>query len=756
MGYLFAFIVLVIVVYALSRSNSNSRKPQPVAKHRPDTLAFEVSIGGGYARGTSQLNWVGPTESLQLGRLTIPNAMTYTSKGAPRSEEASCIDTNLKVGVPVSEPKGALGYWPKYAEISPDQRANYLFWLAKGRREDLHDIGYAFIFFYGLERRVLIDRADIGPSIDEVLALLRRYPESTSFQSYLSKFLAYAMARPGLGTITANGFIKVFGAGSPMLFTEDTLAIALAWLQINQRPLPPELAYEVARLDGRSPRSVVLKRMPEEHRTLFTRKYTEMCGNGLALRAAKRESTVTYHSASPTMLSYRTGTALPPLQIPNVLGISSQFKGVVDIWAECVSELKGASTQVGKGLDVASREVYEKLPEHLRSNYDHPDKARWDELVAANTGRRGFAKVEMSALAELRDIAFRPKLTRAQSIDVARAAQQMNYALVPDPWSIQRPYVWNEKVAVVASDGSIDEESDRLYQAAALMLELGIGMAAADGNIDREEVVHISHVMRDHFRLPSEYARRLEVYRALLIKAPPTLNGLGKRIEGTFDEVGRTALARYLVGIAAVDGIIDPGERKALNRLYRALDVPLEKMEALLKELAVADSEPVVVKQGKPDQGGEPIPQPTAVALNTALVQQIMKDTADVATMIGKAMGEYDHRHDDEGLVSESEQVPAVRTDEEAPVGLDEESVGESASNKFEGLDPRYGRALEELTHKSEWTRAELEELARRYLLMPAGLIDEINDWADESLGDYLIDGDGPYSVRAELLGDTA
>ncbi len=755
MGYLFGLVLVVVIVYALARMGSGSRASTPTPRQQGDTITLDISIGNGFKQGSSSLNWVGPEENLQVGRITIPKAMTYTSKGAPKIEEASCIDTKLKVGVPVAEPKGALGYWPKYAEISPDQRANYLSWLTTGRRGDLHDIGYAFIFFYGLERRTLVDGSDMEPAIDEVIELLRTYPESRSFRGYLSSFLAYVAVISGLQKFSDSGFNKIFNSDLP-LHGEDALAVALAWLQIHQRPLPATIAYEVARIDSRSPRSVVLKRMPEEHQILFTQKYEENYGDGLTLRSSKRDTSISYHPASPTMFSYRSASVMPTLRIPHVLGISSQFKGLVGIWAECIAELKKASTQIGKGLDVSSREVYENLPNNLRANYDHPDKPRWDELVAANVGTRGYAKLQISSLAELRDISFRPKLTKTQSIDIARVAQQMDYALIPDPWTLQRPYTWEEKVAIITSDGKIDEESNSLYHAAALMLELGMGIAAADGKIDREEVVQISHAMRDQFRLQPEFARRLEVYRSLLIHNPPSLSGLAKRINELFDTDGREALARYMVGIAAADGFIHREERKALKKLYQGIGISIEKMEEFLSAIETPAAEPVVVKQRKPGRKGEVIPEAPTVTLNTALVQKIIQDTAEVATMIGKAMGEFDQGVEEsnaESAINKAPETATINTSSDTPESNTSSKTNEG-NETFVGLESRYGLALEELVAKNEWERQDLEDLARRHALMPNGLIDEINAWADECLGDYLIEGEGPYTIRGELLGD--
>ena len=61
--------------------------------------------------------------------------------------------------------------------MTPGQRGNYLTWLASGKQGQLDDIGYAFVYFYGLEWRVFIDGKDVDLIIPEVVRLLCRYPE---------------------------------------------------------------------------------------------------------------------------------------------------------------------------------------------------------------------------------------------------------------------------------------------------------------------------------------------------------------------------------------------------------------------------------------------------------------------------------------------------------------------------------------------------------------------------------------------------
>ncbi len=172
--------------------------------------------------------------------------MVYVSDGKPREDEASCIDLSLEIGIPAYEAPGSLGYYPTYAKISPNQRASYLRWLSSGRVNPLSDIGYAFLFFYGLERRLLLERRDLNPIVKEVVRLLETYTISGSFDGYLSRFLAFTLARAGIETLKDKWFEVVF-AKSRLQRDEDFLAVALAWFFKRNLPIPVAWAVRIAR-----------------------------------------------------------------------------------------------------------------------------------------------------------------------------------------------------------------------------------------------------------------------------------------------------------------------------------------------------------------------------------------------------------------------------------------------------------------------------------------------------------------------------
>ena len=147
------------------------------------------------ASGSPPACWCGKGGIVTVGTYQLCDPMVYFSEGTPAEDEASCIELSLEVGKPVWEAGNAFGYYPTYAKISPNHAANYLSWLSNGRTGPSTDIGYAFLFFYGLERRLIVERQDLSPIVKECVRLLETYTFSGSFDGYLSRFLAFTMAQ---------------------------------------------------------------------------------------------------------------------------------------------------------------------------------------------------------------------------------------------------------------------------------------------------------------------------------------------------------------------------------------------------------------------------------------------------------------------------------------------------------------------------------------------------------------------------------
>jgi hypothetical protein len=72
------------------------------------------------------------------------------------------------------------------------------------------------------------------------------------------------------------------------------------------------------------------------------------------------------------------------------------------------------------------------------------------------------------------------------------------------------------------------------------------------------------------------------------------------------------------------------------------------------------------------------------------------------------------------------------------------------------GLDARYHVLVAELLTGESWPAAEFQALVRRHGLFPAGAVEVVNEWAEEYLGDLLIEEGDPYCIQRELVKEQA
>lgn len=80
-----------------------------------------------------------------------------------------------------------LPYFPSYSGMSPEQRGIYLKWLC-----DITypiDIGYVFVYYYGLERHLI--HGDFEEAVKEII-ILRSHHNNSSFRHYSASALVHA------------------------------------------------------------------------------------------------------------------------------------------------------------------------------------------------------------------------------------------------------------------------------------------------------------------------------------------------------------------------------------------------------------------------------------------------------------------------------------------------------------------------------------------------------------------------------------
>lgn len=132
--------------------------------------------------------------------------------------------------LPVRESLGAsvpsLGYYPSYSEMAPEQRGVYLRWLCDTSRSI--EIGYVFVYFYGLERHLAV--GDFDGAFDEVLHLIKHH-ENPSFFSYAESALLHScLLRKRLDkleTLYASPGFDYFGNSNLLILHQSGLVMSV-------------------------------------------------------------------------------------------------------------------------------------------------------------------------------------------------------------------------------------------------------------------------------------------------------------------------------------------------------------------------------------------------------------------------------------------------------------------------------------------------------------------------------------------------
>lgn len=728
--------------------------PEPEKRDAPVPVQQPHAVQGPLLRVANQPTsyFVGVGQTVNVGWCTLQDPLIYVADcESLYGADASLLCLRRQIGSPREEPHRSLGYWPRLGEVAPHQVANYLVWHAEGRQRPDIDLGYVFLYFYGLERRSLLDGQDIIPIAQEISRLLGIYGGSRSFRRYASNLISHLVMVGKLKPTTKLITKLLHFQGE---YVEQELStLLLGYLARQQQPMPADWAIILAAQDERARRSVVQERAGDELNRLFTLKYQERFGKGLVPITGSTESVLPYRAASPSLMpGTREAAEIPIAKWPSVQGWRRQFAPVVELWNDCLEELRGFARKAetsGRG----SAYAYEALPPALRKEATHPLQSAWDTLLAEFSPEVGVILLPVSKLAELRGLEQRSKLTVKQSRDLAELADMLGTPLEPDSRYTDRAYSWDSHVAALKLPEMPTLPAGPNYLLAGVILRLALEVARADGTVDEDERRVMTEFLGERFMLTWNDRLRLNGLLQVLLKDDVSLSGLKKLLLDKFNEDQRSAIGRYLVNIATSAKGVVPEEVRALERTYKSLGLDPGLVARHLGDIGHPRPErPVLVAPGQEDTRGEGIPAEGVLDLDR--IRKLRAESDEVAKMLLDAMSQTKLGEEPEEL---GEGAREVRVESSLPALVQIapviESVRASGSERLlSELAEGTRQLVQDLITKDTWTRADLEQLVRKHGRTVAAALEEINGWADERLGDFLVDGDDPARINRDLL----
>lgn len=749
-GGLIAYIAhhLMQSAPAQMETGSNAALEPTITTRRtgPGSIVLELSLGPARQSAAEPAVdpdsvWVRPGQSVSVGGYTIPNGMLYVGTCLSaltewRGAEPALIDPRLPVDAVHPDRAGAgMSYWPSYSQIPPGSRAAYLEWLAAGRTNREVPIGYVFLFFYGLERRLFADaqqsqaaRTEGEQILREVERLLGLYGDQRSFRAYAGALLD--------ATRVQHADCRMYDAPPPLNRSgyelPHTLRVAVAQLAADGKPIPGEWAWAWLVCSPETSLRTPAQRCTEEFRALFLARYARKFGPGMTVKPGKTKLSIAYRPASP---SFGGAVDIPVGDLPDITAVSAPVTRLQELADACAEDLGPYSRWLGR--NPGGRESLEAaalLPAELLDGAAYAVVRPLREWLDAKLSSGPSVVVPTADL-----LRFWPqagaKLAKGDAVSVAQLLARLGCGVEPDVRFGAPPLAASDPAVLFRLPEQSPTAASPAYAAATLLLHVGAAVATADGTVTTDEGRQLEGQLESTLHLTVAERTRLRFHLAWLLAAQPGMAGLKKRVE-TLDPTQRRAVGRYLVAVAGADGHFDPAEVTTLTKMYRLLGFTATEaysdVHALASTSVLPAAEPVTVQRAAAATTGFSIPPPpdsleslpaSAVTLDMARVAATLAETKAVAALL-----------------------TGIFTDEEAaaPVLAPPPATSDRA---IAGLDAPHAALTHALTERERWTRADVETLAATHGLLPDGALDTINEAALDRCGEPLCEGDDPVAV---------
>lgn len=708
-----------------------------------------------------EATWVPPGGRIFVQGRWIEGGMVYLGSDAPSATrywtEPSLIDPDLPVYWRNPDRNGwTLDDWPSYESAHPRARAAFLAWLAGGRTDEQISIGYVHLFFFGLERRLLVDiGSDLShPELPLIIAEITRLATVYGHDETLS-----VHAHHILYFLEALAFAQMDVRSDPTALDEKgfqsnlTTLIGIGKLVAQGASIPPDWALSYLYYHPQTHLRTAAERCPSEFGQLFMARYRTRFSGGMKMRRPARDLRIGYQPASHGFRGFiipglrglggddrlggdfefgYDGTVKITLDgVPDVSALTAPINRLWKLARECADELGPYSRFIGKHPDRAqSAAAVGLLPDLLLETRGGPILDRLRDWTSEALAGRPTAVVALADLVEEWWPGRNGKLTAGEAKSLAALLGRLGVGVEPDVrCGAPTPGPDGSAVLFPLPDGTGDTPSDA-YHAAKPLLHLAAVVAGADGWISPSRLgFAVDRVGRNH-SLDAAERSRAHAHMEFLATGRLGMYGVKRKIEAIPPE-GRAGVGGFLVALAMSDGAASAKQIAALEKMFGHLGLDDAELYRQLHGLDLGGAGPVMVRD-RHDATRWSIPHPAPatepgrrVTLDHEKVQDRLAETSRVSALLSDIFSE-------ETAVDTS--VPAADPESES---------------KIDGLDGPHWDLLSALVSKPEWDRRSAEEMAVSLgLPLLDGALDVINEISMDACGEPVAEGFDPVVLN--------
>jgi uncharacterized tellurite resistance protein B-like protein len=470
-----------------------------------------------------------------------------------------------------------------------------------------------------------------------------------------------------------------------------------------------------------------MRRCSEEFNELFRTRYSREFGEGLLLKANRSKLQVAITPASASF----GGQVHVSMDLPDITALSTPLSKLRQIGEGCAADLDAFSRWVGRNADAPKTiAAVALLPPELAITHDSQEARGIWSWVEKTIGAQERAVCETDALLQHCGSLGSGKLAKSEAVLLAQLLEKGGYGIEPDVRFGGTPLAPGGTIVVFKLLPGASAIASPQYAAATVLLHLAVAVSAADGSISEPEEQHLKEHLQRALALGDAERLRLSAHLTWLMKSPPSVTGLKKRLE-PLDQRQRSAIAQFIVGVAGADGEISPDEIRTVGKVYPMLGLDAEQVYSHVHAMAagaaigIEADEPVTVIPALPAAG-------YAIPLRPVPTRGVRLDMAAVNAKL-----------------AESAQISAILDDifaEDEVLSLPTPTAVTASSGKLSAV---HAVLLARLAERPEWSRAEFEAVAAECQLLPDGAIDTLNEAAFDHSGGPVLEGDDPIQVDA-------
>ena len=740
-------VVLLAVAWLLRRARKRRSLDAPAVQ---PTAGIPAQRGSKPTQ-TGDARWVRPGEHIVIGGTHINGGLFYLGSSLATHGGYSCdnalINPSLRIAAPPGNTSGnGVPYYPSYSNLDPQSRRALIDWLAGPRNDPSAYIGYVFIYFYGLERRLFVDRAlnEAKTIVGEVNRLLSVYSGNNSFAYYASNLLDAAAAltnewprHPVLDPDKKYQETPIGLRGALGSLLNDGKSITADWALAWYLATPNYALRTPAR------------RCFPEFLTLFRERFAAAYPRGLSLSPPRRRLSASYRAASGSFTVPLVGAYEA---LPDIVALIGPLKKIEQVVNDCTSALEAYSRLIGRDPDArATLRAQLLLPDELLQHPAAPGtvstlKEQLDNLVPQTS-----APVSYAHLQQLLEIsrAAEEKTTRSEAATIADALQRLGFAIEPDPrYGGPVPTIDANVMVFKTTQAQSQLVLSQQFMAARSQIEIAVLIAGAERKIGDEEARTLIGMIKSIPDLSNFERARLIAYLGYLVCSPPDQHTLSKLKGKSLNE--RKLVAHAAISSAAANGHLRAEEVKLLERTYKTLGLPgddlYHDLNALTAKISEND-EPTTIIPAQPARG-IPIPRieanrtvgRTQLRLDQREIERIQAETVAVQRILGEVFNERDSHQND------------AHNTTHAPVEIPRGSEQSAESTGFPGLEQRHASLLAEICTQDVIDPATFAGIAQKYGLFPLGAMETINEWAFERFEEPLLDDGDPIEIAHHLI----